>query len=154
MFQSIRACFFFNKVLERMLEVTVNAQNDIIVIGGGINGVSITYHLAQKGAKVTLIEKSFIAGGPTGVSSAIVRQHYSNVITARMAHRSLEVWSNFDQIVGGDCGFAIPALFLVFPTGCRWIKANISMQQAVGINTRFISVEEIKGLNHSPTHVV
>jgi glycine/D-amino acid oxidase-like deaminating enzyme len=122
----------------------LNTTSDTIVIGGGINGVSITYQLASRGAKVTLLEKRFIAGGPTGLSSAIVRQHYSNIITARMARSSLEVWQDFNEFVGGECGFTKTGFILcVSPQDVDGLKANISMQQSVGINTRFISVEDI-----------
>ncbi len=78
---------------------------DVVVIGGGINGASTAFNLAQRGVKVTLVEKSFIAGGPTGRSSALIRQHYSNQVTARMALRSLRVFQNFGDVVGGECDF-------------------------------------------------
>jgi sarcosine oxidase subunit beta len=120
----------------------MRAQKDVIVIG--INGVSIAYHLARHGTKVVLLEKSFIAGGPTGLSSAIVRQHYSNPITAKMARKSLQVWQNFNEIIGGDCGFTnTGVIFGVAPHDIDGLKANISMQKAAGINTSFVSVEEI-----------
>jgi len=41
---------------------------DVIVVGGGVNGTCIAYHLAQRGASVTLVEKDNIAAGPTGLS--------------------------------------------------------------------------------------
>lgn len=117
---------------------------DVIVIGGGINGVSIAYHLFKHGVDVTLLEKEFIASGPTGLSSAIVRQHYSNPITAKMALKSLDVWQNFDDIVGGDCGFINTGFIMaVSPQDVDGLKANISMQKSVGINTNFIPVEVI-----------
>lgn len=78
---------------------------DVIIIGSGINGVSTAFHSAKQGASVTLLERRFIAGGPTGRSSAIVRQHYSNLVTARMALKSLHVWQNFPDVVSGDAGF-------------------------------------------------
>ncbi|NIS81393.1 MAG: FAD-dependent oxidoreductase, partial [Anaerolineales bacterium] len=83
----------------------MNETSDIIIIGGGINGVSTAFHLAKHDANVTLLEKEFIAAGPTGRSSAIVRQHYSNPVTARMALKSTNVWMNFPEIVGGDAGY-------------------------------------------------
>ena len=63
----------------------MSTSADVIVVGGGINGASIAFNLAKAGLKVTLIEKDFIAAGPTGRSSAIIRQHYSHEVTARMA---------------------------------------------------------------------
>lgn len=61
---------------------------DVIIIGGGIIGCSSAYQLAKRGVKVALVEKRYIASGPTGKSSAVIRQHYSNELTARMAHHS------------------------------------------------------------------
>ena len=53
---------------------------DVVVIGAGITGASAAFQLAQRGLKVALVEKRFIAAGSTGKSSAIIRQHYSNEI--------------------------------------------------------------------------
>ena len=72
-------------------------STDVIIVGGGINGCSIAFNLAKAGLKVTLVERDFIASGPTGRSSAIIRQHYSNEVTARMALRSWQIWQNFDD---------------------------------------------------------
>jgi glycine/D-amino acid oxidase-like deaminating enzyme len=123
----------------------VNHHRDVIVIGGGINGVSITFHLAKHGAGVTLLEKSFIAGGPSGVSSGIVRQHYSNPVTARMALESLKVWHNFPELVGGDAVFTKTGFLMSVPAEeVTALKANIALQQSVGINTRFVSTAELR----------
>lgn len=119
-------------------------HNDVVVIGGGINGVSIAFHLVKNGASVTLLEKSFIAGGPTGHSSAIVRQHYSNLVTARMALKSLHVWQNFPEMIGGEAGFtSTGVIFGVQPENVEGLKANIALQQSVGINTSFIAPEDV-----------
>ena len=120
---------------------------DVIVVGGGINGASIAFNLAKAGLKVTLIEKDFVAAGPTGRSSAIIRQHYSHDVTARMALRSLRIFQNFDDVVGGDPDFH-PTGFLLAarPKDVGMLKGNIALQQGVGINTRLVSPEEVKEL--------
>jgi glycine/D-amino acid oxidase-like deaminating enzyme len=117
---------------------------DVIVVGGGINGASIAFNLAQRGIKVTLVEKTFIAGGPTGRSSAIIRQHYSNEVTARMALRSLQIFQNFDDVVGGTCDFRQTGFLLgARAEDLEALNANVALQQSVGINTRVVSPEEI-----------
>ena len=79
---------------------------DIIIIGGGVMGASIAYHLAQQQAgRVVLLEREALCNGTTGRSGAIVRQHYSNDFTIRMARESLQVFQHFDEAIGGDCGF-------------------------------------------------
>ena len=122
-------------------------KTDVIVIGGGINGVCTAFHLAERGASVALLEKSFIAGGPTGLSSAIVRQHYSNPVTARMALESIRVWQNFSEITGEspvytETGFLLGAR----PEDIEALKANIALQQSVGIDTRLVGVGEMRAL--------
>ncbi len=123
------------------------AVSDVIIVGGGINGCSIAFNLVKAGVKVTLVERDFIASGPTGRSSAIIRQHYSNETTARMALRSLEIWQNFDDVVGGEAGFEEAGFMLAAgEESIDELKANIGLQQKVGIDTRFITPEEIKEL--------
>lgn len=121
--------------------------SDIIVIGGGINGVSTAYHLARHGIQVTLIEKNYLGGGPSGLSSAIIRQHYSNPVTARMALDSLHIWDNYPEVVGGKPVFTKTGfLVCVRPEDVAGLQANIAMQRSLGIDTRFVTAHEITEL--------
>ncbi len=120
---------------------------DVIVIGGGITGTSAAYQLALRGHRVTLLEKSYLAAGGTGRTVGLVRQHYSNEITARMALRSLHVWRDFEEAVGGDVGW-VPtgALFIVGLHDQEGLKANIALQRQVGINTQFLDAQAVRAL--------
>ena len=76
---------------------------DAVVIGAGINGAATAYNLVKRGLKnVVLIEKQLIASGGTGRSAAIIRQHYSNEELVRLVKRSVDIFHNFDDEVGGD----------------------------------------------------
>lgn len=126
----------------------MSKSSDVIVIGGGINGVSTAFQLAKRGASVTLLEKNFIGGGPSGLSSAIVRQHYSNPVTARMALESLHTWQNFPEEVWGEPVFTKTGFLLgVRPEDVPGLKANIAMQRSVGIDTTFVSPQELHDLD-------
>ncbi len=118
---------------------------DIIIIGGGVMGCSIAYHLARQNVgRVILLERQAICSGTTGRSGAIVRQHYSNEFTIRMAKESLHVFQNFAEIVGGDCGFTTTGmLVLTDEQGAPSLRANVQMQQKEGVNTRLISAGEV-----------
>lgn len=124
------------------------SQNfDVIIIGGGIMGCSTAFQLAGRGVKAALLEKKSIGEGPTGKSSAIIRQHYSNELTARMAYHSLHVFQNFDEIVGGACGFNRCG-FLLMAAGAdkAGLAANVAMQQGVGIETALVSTDDVHEL--------
>jgi glycine/D-amino acid oxidase-like deaminating enzyme len=117
---------------------------DIIIIGGGITGTSTAYQLAQRGHQVILLEKKHLGAGSTGRTGGIIRQHYSNEVTARMALRSLHVWRDFDNQVGGDCGWVqTGAIFIISPSDVEGLKANIALQKRVGITVEILDAEAI-----------
>ena len=54
---------------------------DVVIIGGGIQGASIAWHLARRGARdVVLLEKETLASGCSGRTGGVIRQHYSTPI--------------------------------------------------------------------------
>lgn len=115
---------------------------DAIIIGAGIMGCSTAYQLARRGLKVAVVEKTHIGAGSTGRSSAIIRQHYSNEFTARMALYSLRIFQNFDDAVGGESGFTTTGFLVLVPErDLEGLKANVAMQQKVGIRTEIIGPE-------------
>ena len=121
---------------------------DVVVIGGGVIGTSIAYHLARLGAgQVVLLERKQLAAGATGMSSGLVRMHYDNSLEAEMALKSFEVFRHFDEIVGGESGFVRTGfLRTVEPWNLERLKANVAMLQALGVNTRLVTGDEIQAL--------
>ena len=118
---------------------------DIIIIGGGVMGASIAYHLAKQGnGQVMLLERQALCNGTTGHSGAIVRQHYSSDFTIRMARDCLAVFQHFDERVGGDCGFVTTGMIvMVNEQGAEALVANVKMQQEQGVDTQLIQPEEV-----------
>jgi glycine/D-amino acid oxidase-like deaminating enzyme len=123
----------------------MSGSYDVVVIGGGVIGCATAWELARGGASVAVVEKGVLAGGSTGRSSAIVRQHYSNETTARMALHGLGVFQDFDARVGGECGF-VPAGFVVLVPAedAEGLEANVAMQRRVGIDTRILPAEALR----------
>jgi sarcosine oxidase subunit beta len=123
----------------------MSQTSDAVVIGAGIMGCSVAFHLAKRGLSVTVLEKETVGAGGTGRSSAIVRQHYSNELTARMAVHSLRVFQEFDDRVGGECGFQQTGWVAVASARDQaGLEANVDLQRAFGINTRMLSVEQLQ----------
>ncbi|HEU5379665.1 MAG TPA: FAD-dependent oxidoreductase [Ktedonobacteraceae bacterium] len=123
----------------------MSRTSDIVIIGGGVMGASIAYHLAKSGgARVTLLERQALCNGTTGRSGAIVRQHYSNDFTIRMARDSLRVFQHFDELIGGDCGFATTGMLVLGGANDREaLIAHVALQQTQGVQTRMITPQEI-----------
>ncbi len=120
----------------------------VVIIGGGVMGTSIAYHLAKRGVKdVLLIEKRFLAAGGTGKSTALVRQHYDNYPEAKMVYESWKIFDNWADTVGGDCGFVKTGfLRTVIPEETNALVENVKMQQEIGIHTRLIDAQEMHEL--------
>ncbi len=120
---------------------------DVVIIGGGIMGCCSAYELASRGLSVALLEKGSLGGGATGRSSAIIRQHYSNELTARMALHSLRVFQQFQELLGDECGFRqVGFLALASPANAPGMKRNVEMQRRVGINTECLAPEALRDL--------
>ncbi len=119
---------------------------DMVIIGGGVMGASIAYHLAkQGGGQVMLLERQALCNGTSGRSGAIVRQHYSNDFTIRMARESLAVFQHFDDVIGGDCGFLTTGMIVMTDTqGAEALRANVKMQQGQGVETELVSRAEVR----------
>jgi sarcosine oxidase subunit beta len=86
---------------------------EVGIVGAGVHGASAAFHLASRGSRVCIFERSRPAGGPTGRSSAVCRAYYTNPFLARAARESLDMFGDWEHAVGGDSGFRhTGALFL------------------------------------------
>src|SRR5688572_13126121 len=122
---------------------------DVVIIGGGATGTSTAYHLAKRGVKnVVLLEKEFLASGPTGRSSACVRQHYSTPETCRLVLKALRFFERFEELTGGrSAGFVRTGYLLGVDDRLRkQMEASVRLQQSQGIDSRLISPEEARAI--------
>ncbi len=118
---------------------------DVVVIGAGVMGASVAYHLAKAGVqKVIVVEKRFLAAGATGKSSGLVRMHYDNEPESRLAWISFHYFRHWEELVGGDCGFRRTGFVRIVPRELADnLRANVAMQQGIGIVTEVISAQEV-----------
>jgi glycine/D-amino acid oxidase-like deaminating enzyme len=120
---------------------------DVVIIGGGVTGTSIAFHLARRGVRdVVLVDKSVVAAGGTGRSSACVRQHYSTPQTCRMILYSLDFFQRFAELTGGGaCGFKHTGYLLGVDDRMREpMEASVTLQRSVGIKTGLVSPQEMR----------
>ena len=121
---------------------------DVVIIGAGVNGASLAFHLVQAGVhKIIVLEKQVAASGATGLSSGLVRMHYVNEIEARLALSSYTYFRNWADIVGGECGFTETGFIrTVAPRNNEKLRANVAMLRRIGVETRLISPDELHEL--------
>src|SRR5262249_51249244 len=118
---------------------------DILIVGGGVIGTSIAWSLARRRpGRIVVLEKSFLGAGSSGKSGAIIRQHYSNRLTATMARQSLRVFEHFEDIVTGPPVFTHTGMVIVVNERDRaGLEANLTLQQELGIDVRLVSAQEL-----------
>ena len=120
---------------------------DVIIIGGGVQGTSLAFHLAQRGVKVTVLEKHFIAAGATGRSSGLVRMHYDSEVDSRLAWESFKFFVDWKQRVGGECGFTRTGFIQIAARSAEpALRANVAMHQRIGIPSLIITAQDVKRL--------
>lgn len=120
---------------------------DVIVIGAGVHGASTAFHLAERGAKVLVLERAAAASGATGRSSGLVRMHYDLKAESALAWRSYDYFINWAARVGGECGFVKTGFVrIVPPTQEANLRANVADQHELGIATSIISASDVQAL--------
>ncbi len=121
---------------------------DAVVIGAGVMGTSIGYHLARRGLSVLVLEKETICSGTSAKSSAIVRTHYTTGPTAAIALLARRMLERFGHEVGGECGFVRTGMMLIGTReAAARVRETVAMNQALGIETGLISLEEARRID-------
>ena len=121
---------------------------EVVIIGGGVTGASIAFHLAASGIRdVLMLERRSLASGGTGRSVGIVRQLYPTEATSRMVVRSLAVFQRFADAVGGDAGYVgCGALIGVSAAMRSKLEATVARQRAVGVRAEVLDPADLTRL--------
>lgn len=124
---------------------------DVLVIGAGVIGSSIAFHLARaRAGRIAVLERGVVCAGNTQKSGALVRMHYTNDPEARMALASLPYFRHWADLVGGDCGFRGTGFALLVGSENRArLHRHVTRLQALGVNTRALTPEELRELQPS-----
>lgn len=122
-----------------------------IIIGGGISGLSIAYHLAKKGAKdILVLEKDALGSGSTGRCGAGVRTQWSTARNCLLAKLSVEFYEKANQILdyAGDVEFHQGGYLIVAGTEqeATRFKTNVELQNSLGIPSEYLSPQQAKAM--------
>src|SRR3954454_14280475 len=122
-------------------------QAGVVIIGGGIIGLSTAFQLAKRGVSdVVVLERRQLGAGATGKSGALVRCHYANLPEAQLTFESLKIFRNWDDEVGaGSPGFRpVGFIQVVPPQHEERLRQNVADQQGIGIETRLVDRQELR----------
>jgi len=119
---------------------------DIVIVGGGIIGTSIAYHLAQKKAKgVVLLEKGMLGEGSTAKCAGGIRAQFSTEINIRFSLESFKTWDQFQEIMETELDFKKVGYLFLATTEEEWavFQSNATLQRQFGIPVELLSSQEI-----------
>lgn len=119
---------------------------DVIVVGAGIVGLSIAFHLKQRGATVTVLERAGIGAGASGVQPGGVRQQWGTRANCVLARESMQFYAQARERLGMrvDPGFrACGYLFLAHSQrALEQLRVNVVLQNKLGIRSQLLSGAE------------
>jgi sarcosine oxidase, subunit beta len=122
---------------------------DVVIIGGGIVGASIAYHLTAAGCgSVLVLERETQQGkGSTGKSMGGVRAQFSTPVNVQMSLYAIPFYASFDESLGHPAGYR-PQGYLFCATSdshMSYLRTNYEMQVALGLrDVRIVSGDEIR----------
>jgi sarcosine oxidase, subunit beta len=122
----------------------------VVIIGGGVIGASIAFHLAEAGTPdVLLLERDALASGSTARAAGGVRTQFSDELNIRIALRSIEAFMRFAERPGGEIDLhQVGYLFaLTTPEQVDAFSAGIELQNRLGVPSRLLAPDEIGALN-------
>ncbi|HHY04548.1 MAG TPA: FAD-binding oxidoreductase [Thermoanaerobacterales bacterium] len=120
---------------------------EMVIIGGGISGLSTAFNLASRGMKdIVLLEKGFLMSGSTGRCGAGVRMQWGTEMNCALSKATCEIFENINEILDfeGDTEFEQGGYLLMAITEKEeeQFKKNIELQHSLGIPSELLTPQE------------
>lgn len=128
---------------------TAPASAEVVIIGAGVMGASIAYHLAKHGVHdIVLVERDTPGSGSTSKAAGGVRSQFSDEVNIALATRSLEVLRNFEAEFGVDIDLVSNGYLFLLDSAedAETFAANVGLQQRMGLDSRMLTVAEVAEL--------
>jgi sarcosine oxidase subunit beta len=133
-----------------MIRVTKMAADDnavdVAVVGAGITGLSVAWHLRARGVAVRVLDRTGVGAGASGVQPGGVRQQWGTEVNCRLARESVAFHRDADERLESlvPLGFrACGYLFLAQSEGTlAHLRANVALQKDSGVPSRLVASEE------------
>lgn len=122
---------------------------DVVVVGGGVMGASVAFHLAEAGVGVLLLERDGLGQGSSGKPLGGVRAQFSDPLNVELGARSLRAYEAFGDRPGADIGLQQVGYLFMLPTAddVEVFRRSVAGQNALGVPSRVIGTDEARALN-------
>lgn len=130
-------------------QVGVPERAEVVVVGGGVVGTSIAYHLTKLGvADVLLLERHELTAGTTWHAAGLVAQLRSTENLTRLAQYTLELYKGLEAETGQATGFRAPGAISLAPNESRWeeLRRTAAMARYLGVVAEEIGPSEVAEL--------
>src|SRR5215467_3586139 len=126
----------------------MKTTTEVVIIGGGIIGLSIAYHLAERGLKdVVVVEKEAMVGtGSTGRCAGGFRHQFSSAVNIQLSILSITKLQHFEQELGQPIDFHQDGYLFLLQNeqDIAAFRRNVALQRSYGIPVDFIEVGDIE----------
>src|SRR5919198_1047557 len=129
--------------------VTLPRTSSVIIIGGGVVGCAIAYHLARRGVKdVLVLERETIGSGTTSKAAGGIRAQFATETEIRFSLEAIGVFERFGEEFGVDPGYRkIGYLFLISDRAdLRGFEERMTLQRRLGADVRLLSPSDARAL--------
>ncbi|MGI9624933.1 MAG: NAD(P)/FAD-dependent oxidoreductase, partial [Acidimicrobiales bacterium] len=127
----------------------MNSQAQVVVIGGGVVGASVLYHLTKAGwSDVALVERTELTAGSTWHSAGGMHTLNGDPNVAKLQQYTIELYKEIEEISGQDCGIHVTGGIMLADTEERldWLRMAHARGRYLGMETEMISAAEAKEL--------
>lgn len=124
---------------------------DVAIIGGGVIGCSIAYHLAQLGmTNVVVFERKRVASGATGICPGGIRQQFEGQAECILAQRSMRFFERVNEILEPEMPFVFERTGYLFVAESEErmarFRRNVEMQNRLGIPSEVLDSDQISAI--------
>jgi sarcosine oxidase subunit beta len=126
------------------------ARAEVVVVGGGVIGTSVAFHLAEAGVPdVLVVERAALGSGSTSKAAGGVRAQFSDPLNIAIGLRSLEAFGSFVRRPGGEIDLRrVGYLFLLDdPDDVPVFERSVALQNELGVPSRLLSAAEAQELS-------
>jgi sarcosine oxidase subunit beta len=114
---------------------------DVVIVGGGIMGVSTAYHLARLGAgRIVVLERDTVCSGSTALASGGIRHQYANRLGIELTTHSIVTYERFEDEFGVDPHFRQHGYMILIATEDELATArrSVALQQSLGVTVELL----------------